>query len=837
MKKLATLLLLCLSANLYAENIRPWVLSQKPALKNTEAVQKSRLVDDTTQVIIDFKNLQKINLDQTLDLDLPNQETLKVSVSKKIHNKNGSITLHARDLAKQHYLVFTFDDNLAYGYIENGQQAYVLEVSNDKNNISVLKQPDIHDDVKPIIGLSEAPASPFRMNQAKQQLRRGKTTEELADLDIIVFYTTSAKDYVPGSIETRINQYIATTNHYLEASGVFINVNLVHSAEVGFVEDPLDPNSLGALSSANDPEFNEVKDLRYEYGADIVAILTTEGGGSAFASCGRDGSISGCAQTRYFRSSIHDSVSGTTFSHELGHSIGLAHSRSQGEVGYSFPYAIGYRRQNEQGEWVGTIMAYAAGIRRYSTPGVLSDGSARTGVGREYQNGSDASFALNAIRFQAADYFHQNPDLTLAADLVEQAGNTQLAECVREGAGKYPATIHRLTCSGKQLSSIAGLEFLTQLDYLDLSNNNIADLSDFPVLQNLQQVNINDNRVEEIAPLMQLPRLAILRVSNNNITNLPDFKVLEAYRATKDSVAIDLSNNKISGIESLLEILERNSLLVSTNLNGNEEIPCWQKRHLIKNHFSFDTRINEGLVPNLDNYLPCDSSEDYLDYNNNQISNLDDIENDGNPFLIEPEQQIELTGRVYTVNENDGKARLEVKRVGDTLNGDITFYAATYEALVSFEPESIGSETPDTPSSELAGIAAYQHFDFVPLNQPFTIAEGEDSVYIEVEVIDDDLYYGDIQFQVNLYGVTGATLSGSKTATVNIIDDEVNTMAIKDEAEGLTSPEPPVTTPTPVVTPNNTGQDNTSGGGGSLGYYWLLVWLLCAMWLKARYTR
>ena len=79
-------------------------------------------------------------------------------------------------------------------------------------------------------------------------------------------------------------------------------------------------------------------------------------------------------------------------------------------------------------------------------------------------------------------------------------------------------TITSLTCNNKGINNLQGLEKLTRLNYLSLSNNNISsiDLSHNNRLTELYIYNNNLNSID----LTNNTSLETLDISNNNIINL-----------------------------------------------------------------------------------------------------------------------------------------------------------------------------------------------------------------------------------------------------------------------------------------------------------------------------
>lgn len=67
----------------------------------------------------------------------------------------------------------------------------------------------------------------------------------------------------------------------------------------------------------------------------------------------------------------------------------------------------------------------------------------------------------------------------------------------------------------KDLSPLAGC---TELEYVELFNNDIADLTPLANLQNLRHVELTLNEIEDASPLYGLKDLERLWIGNNNMT-------------------------------------------------------------------------------------------------------------------------------------------------------------------------------------------------------------------------------------------------------------------------------------------------------------------------------
>ena len=139
------------------------------------------------------------------------------------------------------------------------------------------------------------------------------------EIDVLVAYT----QYALSSVGTRqqmtdlVNLAFAETNGAYAASGVNVIINLVylHEDTSGYNIDQTDTSSmspsLSALRSTTDGNLDYIHQMRIDYGADMVALITAGAGcGIAYLNSGYSTMFS---VTRY------DCATGYySFGHELG---------------------------------------------------------------------------------------------------------------------------------------------------------------------------------------------------------------------------------------------------------------------------------------------------------------------------------------------------------------------------------------------------------------------------------------------------------------------------------------------------------------------------------------
>ena len=182
--------------------------------------------------------------------------------------------------------------------------------------------------------------------------------------------------------------------------------------------------------------------------------------------------------------------------------------------------------------------------------------------------------------------------IVLLIIIINAIGNADTAPKPRkiEIAGKeYLSDTTSLDLSGQNLDSedIEPLKKFTNLRYLDLSDNNITDISCLSELASLRDLYLYNNDIENIEPLARLNNLETLNLSCNNITDIEPLSRLinmkELWLSYNNIVHIDaisemndvevlvLDNNKINNLW-LYDIMKGKTQLKELYVNDN---PCF----------------------------------------------------------------------------------------------------------------------------------------------------------------------------------------------------------------------------------------------------------------------
>ncbi len=96
---------------------------------------------------------------------------------------------------------------------------------------------------------------------------------------------------------------------------------------------------------------------------------------------------------------------------------------------------------------------------------------------------------------------------------------------------QFAEQVQTLDCSGRGINSIDGIEILTRLQTLDVSNNNIQNLNFFPqMLGQLRSLDISNNQLIDAYPLQSLTSLNRLYIGDNPLDIFSLGPVTQAMR-------------------------------------------------------------------------------------------------------------------------------------------------------------------------------------------------------------------------------------------------------------------------------------------------------------------
>ena len=281
------------------------------------------------------------------------------------------------------------------GTVKMGNDLYEIEThGNNTHNITKVdpdlspehRNPD-HHDAKPVENSAEGDATTAPL--AAGDFTGGALTTAGTIIDVMVVYTPKALLNSGGQagIETKIANAVAQANQAYLNSQVDMQINVVHTEQISYVETGDMTVSLNALTSTSDGKMDNVHTLRNQYGADQVVLLSADTNycGYAWIMGAPSSSFAPNAFAVVHDSSTYACLSNYTLAHELGHNLGNQHDRTNAPFQGSYSYSYGYRLCETGG--YGSIMSYsctgASRVGYFSNPNVTLSTGQVTGTSTE----------------------------------------------------------------------------------------------------------------------------------------------------------------------------------------------------------------------------------------------------------------------------------------------------------------------------------------------------------------------------------------------------------------------------------------------------------------------
>ena len=107
------------------------------------------------------------------------------------------------------------------------------------------------------------------------------------------------------------------------------------------------------------------------------------------------------------------------------------------------------------------------------------------------------------------------PDRNLAAAVRKTLGLTSNAQITDQAMQK----LTRLEAKERRIKSLTGLEYATQLEFLELRRNQITDIRPLTNLKSLKELILEVNNIRDIRPLANLTQLTLLYIAANPISD------------------------------------------------------------------------------------------------------------------------------------------------------------------------------------------------------------------------------------------------------------------------------------------------------------------------------
>ncbi|HUG12987.1 MAG TPA: M12 family metallo-peptidase [Opitutaceae bacterium] len=232
-------------------------------------------------------------------------------------------------------------------------------------------------------------------------------------IDVMVVYSQEVLSAAGlNNIISRIDLAIMEANSDFTRSDIAARLRLVHTALVNAQENGSFDTALDRLRRTDDGFMDGVHALRNQYGADLVSLVILNSNDSTVGQAYLLNEPWSLVNELFAFSVVQwSSLTGSsTFTHELGHNLGCAHSRHNASSPGAYGYSYGYKFNDAGGTLRRTIMAYTPGAqtRVFSNPRLRYPLSNPNGIPMGVPAGqsgeADNALTVDQSAFEVANY-------------------------------------------------------------------------------------------------------------------------------------------------------------------------------------------------------------------------------------------------------------------------------------------------------------------------------------------------------------------------------------------------------------------------------------------------
>ncbi len=230
--------------------------------------------------------------------------------------------------------------------------------------------------------------------------------ESETEFKVIVAYTDGFA-HAAGDVTAFMDLLEEETNTSYENSNINARVTIAHAYQTAYVETGDFYTDRDYFNDANNPETQELSNLRETYRADIMIILT--GNDDYSSSCGVAREIGATRDTALALAREGCAAGYYSFGHEIGHLFGARHIITQDSN--TSPYANGHGYCNTTSDTWRTVMAYncpsgtgGPRIQQWSNPNVSIDNDPTGSQDDEFN-----AFVMNDRIDTVASFLIDNP--------------------------------------------------------------------------------------------------------------------------------------------------------------------------------------------------------------------------------------------------------------------------------------------------------------------------------------------------------------------------------------------------------------------------------------------
>jgi hypothetical protein len=365
------------------------LLVELPAAQavSTEAgVVRQRFVD----VRVDL--LRRAQTADSIDLNLFEDVFLTASLDRREGRGSDRFTWSGSVDSDGGYFVLVVHDGVVAGSIGSARGRFQIRYKGESGY--AIQQ----------IDTSALPPElePISVNPARGRIPSLVAADDGSVIDVMVVYTPAARAAAGGTaaMQALITLAETETNIAYDNSEIIPDLNVVHTAEVIYVESGSFGTDLTRLAGTVDGFMDNVHALRDTHSADLVKLIVERGDACGlaylmpgvnpfFASLAFSVTLRGCVSPNY------------TFAHELGHNEGSNHAPEDPTGWGAFPYSFGYKHPSNLFR---TVMAYDCSgggcprVLHFSNPSVNYLGNP---TGTATQNNA---LSINNVRTTVANF-------------------------------------------------------------------------------------------------------------------------------------------------------------------------------------------------------------------------------------------------------------------------------------------------------------------------------------------------------------------------------------------------------------------------------------------------
>ena len=440
----------------------------KPVAASKAARAPAFLVSPSATAV-DLDAVLEAGVGGTIDVTLPNGDTVQLTIEKIERHDNGDVTFKAR----------VGDESRAdlTALVTTGAAGTYAEIQTAHRTWGIIPSQQGHDWVfdksvaesgmnTPKVDDARVPPNAIAAPRAKavcpvtSSMPAGTVT-----IDVLAVITP---DFVAthggaAGAETRLNNLFANMNSYFTASNVAIQYRRVGTMNASFgpATNGDDDAALDAIT-ANSGSFANVGAIRDFLGADMVAMFrgpTSSSGNSisglAWMNGDQNGGIFSNAISHMYSVSGDWTFPGATLpAHELGHNLGNAHDRPNAggsggtATGYSYGHYVcgtgasgcGSSGFPDMGSGFGTIMAYERPtVAKFASPSLTcqSTRSGAVAAACGVADQQDDVRSMNCVRNAVRDL---RPSWVGSCNLALDSDGDGIPDCIERAMGRSTTT-------------------------------------------------------------------------------------------------------------------------------------------------------------------------------------------------------------------------------------------------------------------------------------------------------------------------------------------------------------------------------------------------------------